>query len=68
MLTIEIGEHHAILGDAVNVRCRIAHQAVAVLADVGDAYIVTHDDEDVRQVGSVSLRRNGHQQGSSEAG
>ena len=48
LLTVGIGEPHALVGDAVDVRRAIAHQAVAVATQVGDADVVAPDDQDVR--------------------
>ena len=59
LLAVRVGEPHALRGDPVDVRRPIAHQPVAVAAEVGDADVVAPDDEDVRPVrhGSSSLRR-----------
>ena len=48
LLTIRIGEEHALLGNAVDVGRPITHQPLGVAAQVGDADIVAPDDEDVR--------------------
>jgi hypothetical protein len=47
LLAVGIGEAHALVGDAVDVGRAIAHQAVAVAAQVGDADVITPDDENV---------------------
>ena len=45
-LAVVIGEEHAVLGDAVDVR-RAAHHAVRVGADIPHADVVAEDDDDV---------------------
>ena len=47
LLAIVLEETNALLADAVDVRRFVAHQAVAVGADVSDADVVAPDDEDV---------------------
>ena len=56
LLAVILEETNAFLADAVDVRRFVAHQAVAVGADVGDADVVAPDDEDV---GLLSLRECG---------
>ena len=51
LLAVEVGEHRAFLGDAVDVGRAIAHDAVVVAADVEPADVVGHDEQDVRLVG-----------------
>ncbi len=46
-LPVGVGEPHALVGDAVDVRRAVAHQAVAVAAEVADPDVVTPDDENV---------------------
>ena len=53
LLAVVVQEADALVGDAVDVGRLVAHQAVAVGADVGDADVVAEDDEDVRLVGGV---------------
>ena len=48
VLGVVVGEHHAFLGDAVDVRRLVAHQPAGIGADVGLADVVAEDDEDVR--------------------
>ena len=48
LLAVRVGEAHPLVGDAVDVGGAIAHQPVAVAAQVGDADVVAPDDEDVR--------------------
>ena len=48
LLAVAIGEHHAFLGDAVDVGRLVAHEAVRIAAQIRDADIVAPDDEDVR--------------------
>ena len=50
LFAVGIGEHHAFLGDAVDVGRLIAHQAVRIAAQVRDADVVAPDDEDIRLV------------------
>jgi hypothetical protein len=47
LLTVGIGEAHTFVGDAVNVRGAIAHQAIAVATEIGDSDVVAPDDENV---------------------
>ena len=47
LLTVRVGEAHALGGDAVDVGGAIAHQSVAVATEVGDPDVVTPDDQDV---------------------
>jgi len=47
LLAIRVGEAHALIGNAVNVRGAIAHHAIAVAAKVCDPDIVTPDNQDV---------------------
>ena len=48
LLAVGVGEAHALVGDPVDVRCAVAHQAVAVATQVADADVVAPDDQDVR--------------------
>ena len=50
LLAVGIGEHHALLGDAIDVRRLVAHQAVRVATQIRNADVVAPDDEDVRLV------------------
>src|ERR1700752_5251998 len=61
VLRVIVGEHHAFLGDAVDVRRLVANQSVRVDADVGLADVVAEDHEDVRfcSGGSRLLGRRG---------
>ena len=47
LLPVRVGEAHALVGDAVDVGGAIAHQAVAVTAEVADPDVVAPDDENV---------------------
>jgi hypothetical protein len=47
LLTVGIGEPHALGGDAVDVGGAVPHQAVAVAAEVADADVVAPDDENI---------------------
>jgi hypothetical protein len=48
LLAVGVGEAHPLLRDPVDVRGPVAHQPVAVTAQVGDADVVSPDDQDVR--------------------
>src|SRR6516164_3367789 len=48
LFTVGIGEHHAFLRNAIDVRRLVAHEAVRVAAQVRDADVISPDDEDVR--------------------
>jgi hypothetical protein len=47
LLRVIIREQRAFLGDTVDVRRRAAHHAAMVGADIPDANIVGHDNEDI---------------------
>ncbi len=47
LLAVGIGEFYAFVGDAINIGGAVAHQAVAVAAQVGDADVIAPDDEDI---------------------
>jgi hypothetical protein len=47
LLAVGIGEAHAFVGDAVDVGRAVAHQPVAVAAEVGDADVIPPDDKNV---------------------
>ena len=59
LLGIVIREHHAFLGDAVDVGRLVAHHAVRVGADVRLADVIAPDDDDVGSVlvGGMNRRR-----------
>ncbi|MNL26341.1 hypothetical protein D3C87_1478610 [compost metagenome] len=64
LLAVIVGEHHAFLGQAVDIGRLVAHEAVAVAADVGDADVVTKNNQNVRLVrGHRLCRQTGCQQG-----
>ncbi len=48
VLGIIVREHHAFLGDAVDVGRPVAHDAQGIGADIGLADVVAEDDQDVR--------------------
>jgi hypothetical protein len=50
LFAVRVGEQHAFLGEAVDVGRMIAHEAVRIAAQVGDADVVAPDDEDIRLV------------------
>ena len=47
LLAVVVGERHAFVGDAVDVRGLVAHHAPAEVADVPDADVVAPEDQDV---------------------
>ena len=47
LIGIHVGEHHAFLGEAVDIGRLVAHQPEVVGADVGFADVVAPDDDDV---------------------
>jgi hypothetical protein len=47
LLAVEVGEHRAFSGDAVDVRRPVAHDAVVVATDVEPSDVVGHDEQDV---------------------
>ena len=51
LLAVVVGEAGALVGQAVDVRGAVPHEPVAVAAEVGDADVVSPDDQDVRLVG-----------------
>ena len=57
LLAVIVLELEALAGDAIDARGLVAHQAVRVGADIGDADIVAPDDEDVRLAAGRSGRR-----------
>ena len=59
LLAVVVEEAKPFLGDAIDVGRFIAHQAVAVGADVGDADVVAPDDEDVGLLGRGLRGRRG---------
>jgi hypothetical protein len=53
LLGVIIGEHHAFLGNAIDVRGAVAHQPHRISAHIGEADIVAEDDE---YIGLRSIR------------
>jgi len=51
LLRVVVGEQRAFLGDAVDVRRASAHHAAMVGADIPDAHVVGHDDDNVGFLG-----------------
>src|SRR5215467_15046651 len=47
LLAIAVGETHAFLGNAVDIGRAVAHQPVAVAAEVGNTDIIAPNDDDV---------------------
>ena len=56
LLTVVVGEQHALMGDPVDVGRLVAHHPLRVGADIGQADVVTPDDDDVRLAGGGRLR------------
>src|SRR6185369_10292297 len=56
LLAVGVGKHHAFFRKTVNVRCAISHQSVAITAQVGYAYVVAPNYENVRLVWCRCLR------------
>src|SRR5262249_50106832 len=50
LLAVEVGEHRALLRDAVDVGREVAHNSVVVATDVEPADVVSHDKKDVQLV------------------
>ena len=48
LLRVVVGEHHAFVGDAIDIGGLIPRHPVAVDAEVGGPDIVGHDHEDIR--------------------
>jgi hypothetical protein len=51
LIRVMVGEHHAFLGEAVDIRRLVPHQPEVVGTDVGLADVVAPDDDDVGLVG-----------------
>ena len=56
-LGVVVGEQHALGGDLVEVRRASRHHAAVISADVPDADVVAHDDDDVGPLLRLSRRR-----------
>ena len=50
LLAVEVGEHRALSGDAIDIRGAIPHHAVVVTTDVEPADVVAHDEQNVRMI------------------
>src|SRR5215472_8815854 len=48
LLTVEVGEHRAIVGDAIEVRRAVAHDALVIATEVEPTDVVSHDEKNVR--------------------
>src|SRR5262249_54053370 len=48
LLAVAVGESHALLRGAVDVWRAVAHQPVAIATEVGDADVISPDDENIR--------------------
>src|SRR5207245_11418578 len=55
-LRVVIGKQHSFLGDLVEVRGSPGHHAAVVGADIPDADVIAHDEDDVRFAGVRRLR------------
>jgi hypothetical protein len=68
LVTIIVGKANALVGDPVDVGRPVAHDAIAVGADVGNPDVVTPEDEDVRAIGRAGGRgdETGDQDGGQE--
>src|SRR5262245_48882612 len=55
LLGVEVCEDCALLADAIDVGCLVAHHAVAISADVVDPDVITPQDQDV---GFLGLRQS----------
>src|SRR5262249_18454448 len=55
LLAVILQEANAFVADAIDVRRFIAHQSVAIRADIGDADVVAENDKDVGLGGWVRL-------------
>ena len=64
MLTVVVGEHHAFLGDAVDIGRLVAHQAARIDTDIGLADVVAPDDDDIWLL--LCGRRRTHRDDSNE--
>jgi hypothetical protein len=59
VLGVVVGEHHALAGDAVDVRRLVTHHAERIGADIGLADVVAHDEEDVWSLSAWRCGRRG---------
>src|SRR4030095_6215259 len=50
LLAVGVGEAHPLLRDAINIGGAVAHQSVAITAEISDADVVPPDDENVRLI------------------
>jgi hypothetical protein len=50
LFAVGIGEHHAFLGEPVDVGRFVAHHPMRVAAQIRDADVVAPDDEDIRLI------------------
>src|SRR5690606_877416 len=55
LFTVAVDEHHALVGDAVDVGRAIAHEAMRVATEVRDTDVVAPDYENVRLAGGAVL-------------
>ena len=58
LLTVIIGEDHALFCDAIYVWRFISHQATGVIGDIGLADIVTPDNKNIRFIGCCVASRS----------
>ncbi len=59
LLTVVVGEHRTFVGDAIDVRRRVADHAAAIGTHVEDADIVAENDQDVGLLGCPTGRSRG---------
>ena len=68
-LGVVVGEQHALGGELVEVRRPPGHHAAVVGADVPDADVVAHDDDDIGSLRRcLSVRRGADQRGGDQQG
>jgi hypothetical protein len=56
LLAVRIGEAHPFVGNTVDVGRAVAHQPVAVTAQIGNADVITPDDQNVRLFPGFTVR------------
>ena len=59
LLGVVLQEANSLLANPVNVGRFVAHQPIAIGADIGDADVVAEDDQDVRLFVVRGERRHG---------
>ncbi|MNM64891.1 hypothetical protein D3C81_763070 [compost metagenome] len=61
VLRVVVSEHHAFVGNAIDVRCLIADHAMAIGTDVGLADIVAEDHQNIGFIRRPGCRRKAYQ-------